>query len=334
MKLFSLFALLLLAGSCQKSAERPSEGKETILAIGSCNKQYESQAYWKAILENKPELWVWLGDAVYPEKRASLEEIKESYLQQKSDSSYQGFTQKVPVTGIWDDHDYGLNNGGKENPFKEELDDVFFDFLGLPVPDHSGIYRTEDYSFQEGKLNVKFLLLDTRSFRDELLTAPGTYYPILPNPNGSILGEAQWTWLENELSSSEADLNIICSGIQVLPNEHPFEKWANFPQERERLLSLMANSGARGIMLLSGDRHIAEFSKIKLEGMDYPVYEFTSSGLTHFGSSIDKPHPYRIKRVDSLNFGLLRISKTDSLRVSMEIKDMENRMLAEHEAVF
>ena len=30
----------------------------------------------------------------------------------KNDSAYINFTKKVPIIGTWDDHDYGLNDGG------------------------------------------------------------------------------------------------------------------------------------------------------------------------------------------------------------------------------
>ncbi len=38
----------------------------------------------------------------------------------------------------------------------------------------------------------------------------------IPNQHGDILGEAQWKWLENQLSTSTADAHIIGSGIQLI----------------------------------------------------------------------------------------------------------------------
>ncbi|MGC1242389.1 MAG: hypothetical protein WA874_12410 [Chryseosolibacter sp.] len=67
-------------------------------------------------------------------------------------------------------------------------------------------------------------------------------YRNTPNVTGTLLGEDQWKWLEEELRSSGAAINIINSSIQVLPEEHHFEKWANFPAERKKLLDLIVSS--------------------------------------------------------------------------------------------
>jgi len=85
--------------------------------------------------------------------------------------------------------------------------------------------------------------LDTRYFRD---TVVKVYYKPLgkekkeykyePNATGDVLGEAQWQWLETELRNSDAAFFIVNSSIQVCRKEHRFEKWANFPTARQRLL--------------------------------------------------------------------------------------------------
>ena len=36
------------------------------------------------------------------------------------------------VIGTWDDHDYGINNGGGEFRLKDETRDIFLDFIGEP----------------------------------------------------------------------------------------------------------------------------------------------------------------------------------------------------------
>ena len=36
------------------------------------------------------------------------------------------------IIGVWDDHDYGLNNGDKNFPLKNEVRDIFLDFINEP----------------------------------------------------------------------------------------------------------------------------------------------------------------------------------------------------------
>ena len=125
---------------------------------------------------------------------------------------------------------------------------------------------------------IRIILLDARYFRDRQIKGPNGY---LPNSDGTILGNTQWLWLEDILVKKDADLYIIGSGIQVLPRQHKFEKWANFPFERNRLLTLLDSLGIQPCILLSGDRHIAEISQSQGSKNHVPIYEVTSSGLTH-----------------------------------------------------
>jgi alkaline phosphatase D len=143
-----------------------------------------------------------------------------------------------------------------------------------------------------------------------------------PNPygEGTILGEAQWQWLESELNNSRADFNILVTSIQLLSGEHGFETWANFPHEQDKLYALIKSSKAKGVMVLSGDRHISEFSKKEIKGLRYPLIDFTSSGLTHVYSSFSgEPNQYRVGEVISQkSFGVVRFNfETKSVLMSM-----------------
>ena len=75
-----------------------------------------------------------------------------------------------------------------------------------------------------------------------------------------MLGESQWQWLEKELTDSKAQFNVIMSSIQFLSYEHGFESWGTMPQEVKKMEEILSKSKAKGIIFLSGDRHIAEIS--------------------------------------------------------------------------
>ena len=117
---------------------------------------------------------------------------------------------------------------------------------------------------------------------------------------GTVLGEAQWAWLEQELDESDADFNVLVSSIQLLSGQHGFESWGNFPHEADRLIRTIGSSGARGVFVLSGDRHISEFSRREPESLPYALVDFTSSGLTHaYRSFKGEPNPDRLGEVVS-----------------------------------
>jgi alkaline phosphatase D len=126
---------------------------------------------------------------------------------------------------------------------------------------------------------------------------------------GDMLGEAQWKWLENELRNSTANLNILCSSIQVIADDHGHEKWGNFPNQRKKLLSLISTVKPKNLLILSGDRHMSEVSKMQLEGLPYPLYDFTSSGMTHIRSGTEEVNKHRVgELIIKKNFGVLKIS--------------------------
>lgn len=307
-KLLSGFFLLLTISAFQNTwAQNHSSKKAFVqsIAFGSCNKHDLSQQLWNPINTDKPDVWIWLGDIVYGDTH-DMDLLQEKYKLQNEVPEYQKLKANSTVIGIWDDHDYGINDGGKYYSKKEASQQLLLDFLDEPKEsprrNQEGAYSS--HSFGTGDNSVKIILLDARYHRDTLKKENGKY---IPNMEGTVLGEAQWQWLENELKTSNARITIIASGIQVIPTEHPFEKWENFPQERERLLNLIASSKAKNPILLSGDRHIAEISLLKDFRFPYGLYEITSSGMTHTWSNYrEEYNPYRVGNlIASLHYGNL-----------------------------
>ncbi len=286
-----------------------SQNNTFTIAFGSCNHQERVNPFWKDIMEQSPNLWIWGGDNIYADTY-DMEKMSKMYQQQKSHSQYSKLIEKIPVLGTWDDHDYGLNDGGKEFAKKRESQQLFLDFLGIPKDsprrEREGIYHSE--VFKTGGGNIKVIILDTRYFRTELTKATEKNKRYQPNKNeGSILGEKQWKWLTEELNNNNADFTVIVSSIQILSSEHGFEKWANFPNETKKLFTLIEKSSSKNVILFSGDRHISEFSTLQLDGLQYPLIDFTSSGLTHsYDAYTHEPNSNRKgKVVSSLSYSLI-----------------------------
>ena len=94
----------------------------------------------------------------------------------------------------------------------------------------------------------------------------------------------------------------------MLPEEHVYEKWANFPTARKRLLDLIARTKPKGALFISGDRHMAEVSKVSVPGLSYDLFDITSSGLTHVSDPHVEANKYRVgDMVTKLNYGLIVI---------------------------
>jgi alkaline phosphatase D len=303
----------------------------TTIAFGSCDHQDNPVKLWDKILEQRPQLWIWGGDNIYGDSYV-MDTLRAKFARQKSNLGYAKLRASAMITGTWDDHDYGLNDGGKEYIKRSESRELLFDFLDIPADDparkHEGAYHSRVYG-PPGR-QVKVINLDTRYFRDslrqELFRDPASgrmEKKNLPAPGLDILGAEQWNWLEQELRQSTAAVNIINSSIQVIAAGHRFEKWANFPDAQERLYRLIASSGAQRVFIISGDRHIAECSRIQKPYMKMPLFDVTSSGLTHTWPVVrteenaDRVGDLVVKR----NYGLIRIDwQRNSPKISVEIR--------------
>ena len=284
--------------------------------------------YGEPVLENNPIAWIWGGDIIYSDTD-DMALMSQHYKQQLEQEIYTRVTKNMKILGTWDDHDYGLNDGGLEYVAKAESQQLFLDFMGVSKTDsrreREGVYHSEVLETDKG--SVKVIVLDTRYFRSALTPSENPERRYDPNKygEGTMLGDAQWQWLETELNSSKADFNLIVSSIQYLSAEHGFETWGTMPHEVDKLKSLITASKAKGVIVLSGDRHISEFSKTTIEGITYPLIDFTSSGMTHSYSSFDsEPNEYREgKVVSDLSFGLLKFNFEDR-SVIMQMRGENN----------
>jgi alkaline phosphatase D len=312
-KLYKIVFLGMLVCSCKTAnVVKDSSVSKVTIAFGSCNKSAIENVFWDDILSMNPDVFIWGGDNIYADTD-DIVALKRMYDDQNAIPAYTALKEKVFITGTWDDHDYGLNDGGIEFTAKRESQQVFLDFMDVkeddPRRDRAGVYSTQTISKPTGL--VKIINLDTRYFRDKLIKSKikGRRYDPNMNSNASMLGEEQWRWLEAELTNSKAKFNLIVTSIQFLSSEHGFEKWANFPYEVDKMKRLIASTKAKGVIFLSGDRHISEFSKTKISGVSYPIIDFTSSGLTHSYSNFStEPNRYREGEVvSSTSFGTLEL---------------------------
>jgi len=267
------------------------------IAFGSCAQQWKPQPIWNAIAAAKPDLFLFLGDAIYGDWDGTNvfiptpETLKRDWDRLAANPEFRRLRSTVPVMGTWDNHDYGKHDGGAEYKLKEQSKKLILDFLGEPSDSdrrsRPGIFDAKILG-PVGK-RVQLILLDTRSFKSPCVKDPrikaeksalnirGQYLPNQAN-DATLLGAAQWSWLEKQLLH-KAEIRLIASSTQVVADEKAMEEWGNFPLERQRLFRLITKTRASGVILLSGNVHFAEISATD-EGA-YTLYDFTSSGMTH-----------------------------------------------------
>ena len=312
MKKFCLsFFLLLISSSNFIYAESIKIG------LGSCLDQDYPQPIWQSIKKEDLNYFIFLGDNVYGDTRyGSLRKMKSAYDKQKK--VLPDFLNDISILSIWDDHDFGINDGGADYRFKRRAQELYLDFWEITKDDdrsnREGIYFSKNEIFFDKKF--KFIFLDTRFFRSKLKGKKSNYIENI-EPDATILGNAQWTWLENELKS-DFDFLFIFSSIQIIAKDHRFEKWSNFPNERAKLFELLEQFNDKTI-LFSGDRHRAGIYRKN------GIIEVTSSSMNKPGSSFNETDSYLIgKTYPQENYGVIEILENT---IDIKIKDIKGNTL-------
>jgi alkaline phosphatase D len=300
------------------------------IIFGSCLESHEHPMLDRTLTLPR-DLFIFMGDNIYADK-GGIPMMQEKYALLKNSRFFRGLKNK-PILATWDDHDFGLNDGGAEYAQKKEAQTEFWNWLDEPATSprrkQEGVYHSQTFG-PAGK-RAQVILLDTRYFRSPMKKAPkdkamlgGSSVPT-DDETTTILGAAQWLWLEKILMEP-AELRIIVSSIQFAPEAHGGECWANFPHEQRRMLSLLKGQTA---LVLSGDRHWCEFSH-------NGVFDLTSSSMTQkHPRGTPTPNKHRIvpKTYHLPNVGHLRLD-WESATFSAKVIAEDGEAKITHQAAF
>ena len=241
-----LVAFLLKHARSQGEAASKAVNRIT---FGACARETEPQQIWNTIAETSPDLFLFTGDNVYADT-TDPKVFKDKYALLARKPGFKEFRKQTTIMATWDDHDYGVNDGGVEFEGKTVAKTAFLNFfkppLDAPIRGREGVYHAR--TFGPADKTVQVIMLDTRTFRSALnkrteAERAGGFgpYKSAEDLNLTMLGDAQWKWLEQELKKP-AMLRIIASSVQVVSGEHGWECWNNFPHERARLYRLIGET--------------------------------------------------------------------------------------------
>ena len=302
------------------------------IGFGSCLKQDKSMPIFKSIKKDSFNLFLMIGDNVYGDSETEdLKELKLAYKKQKK--NFEMMELDFPFEAIWDDHDYGMNDSGKDYPYKESSKKLFLNFWNIPLDDirrsREGLYFDLTYEIDDKKLQILFL--DTRTFRDTLMPSDDVGAPgkerYIPNNDSSltILGEKQWNWLTKKINQP-VNFRIIVSSIQFLSIGHGWESWNNFPHERIKLIDLIDNTNLDHTLVISGDRHRGGIYQLKTSNGRI-ISEMTSSSLN---ASFPNKEEYGPLRIGSTfveeNYGAILIHSIDN-SMSVSLKNIHGNIV-------
>jgi len=301
------------------------------LGFGSCLHQDRSMAILKTIEKKELDLFMFIGDNVYgDQKDGELDKLIRTYKQQYN--NLENFLNNVSTEFIWDDHDFGLNDGGSDYRYKDRAKELFLETWKIPSQDQrrlrDGLYF--DKMIEKNGLKVHLIFLDNRTFKsewkltDEFNKERKERYVEDFDPDKTLLGKKQWQWLKDKLNE-DSNIKIILSSLQILSLGHGWESWDKLPLERERLFNLIDESDVSNLFILSGDRHRGGFYRFKTDDNN-DIYEFTSSSLNlPIPFNTEEKGPLRIgSTYRKANFGVVRIFED---RVVLELTSNKGKVV-------
>ena len=301
------------------------------LGFGSCLHQDRSMAILKTIEKKELDLFMFIGDNVYgDQKDGELDKLIRTYKQQYN--NLENFLKNVSTEFIWDDHDFGLNDGGSDYRYKDRAKELFLETWKIPSQDQrrlrDGLYF--DKMIEKNGLKVHLIFLDNRTFKsewkltDEFNKEGKERYVEDFDPDKTLLGKKQWQWLKDKLNE-DSNIKIILSSLQILSLGHGWESWDKLPLEREKLFNLIDESNLSNLFILSGDRHRGGFYSFKT-GDNNDIYEFTSSSLNlPIPFNTEEKGPLRIgSTYRKANFGVVRIFED---KVVMELTSNKGKVV-------
>ena len=251
---------------------------------------------FETMAKEKAAFMLWTGDAWYTREVDYYSNWGLWYRASRDRSIpvLQKFLKAMPQFAIWDDHDYGPNDIGKNYILKETSRDIWKKYWCNPSygENGQGTYTMTSWG------DVDLFMTDDRWWRsaDRMKDSVDGF----PNYEKQMLGEQQMEWLKNSLLYSNATFKIIAMGSQVLNPVSSYDKLSRFPVEYDELMSFLKDNKINGVVFLTGDRHHSEIIKVDRPGT-YSLYDITASPLTsgtHSFFGAEKNNPFRVLGVD------------------------------------
>ena len=283
----------------------PVEGSvASFLMAFSCGHGNESwnNPVFTTVKNNNPLFYMCTGDFFYsdskrdpsgfdPRDYEGVDEFRGWYARALNATEFNATTsaslyRALPIVYIWDDHDFGANNGAGTSgigairkPFSHQAYREYVPHYPLSGEEMHPIYQ----AFTVGR--IRFILSEVRTESD------------VPSVANTRIGSAQKRWLKEELLKANGTYPIIVWLTTVPWNGEPdsgSDRWQSYSDERAELANFIKDNHIRGFCALSGDMHgvgiddgtYTDFATGG--GAEFPIFQAGSMGS---GKSI-KAGPY------------------------------------------
>jgi len=256
---------------------------EVTFSHGSCLFRFwrHGLPMWNDIANKiKPEFFLFIGDFIYadvvrPHHPTHKEWFRSNYRRMFSVDDIRNNFIKWPNYFMFDDHEVRNNfniadNNFDQNEYTNAISQAWNIYLGQGNPGKSLNDNVYYYTFTIA--SGSFFVLDTRSYRT------------LPRLSGSsMLGVTQRNALLSWLSETNSTFKFIVSTVSWTRNVIDGDSWNDgFFNERQIIMSHIANNHISGVSILTGDSHWLGVLEV-----DPGIFEFSISPIDGFGTVSD-----------------------------------------------
>ena len=212
------------------------------LVASSCARVDSNAAVFDAMAAENPLLYLALGDVHYSNiADDDVDTFVTAYDRMLTQPGQAALYRSVPVSYVWDDHDYGPNDSDADSPSRDAARQAFREQVpSHPLASDGAIHR----AFTIGR--VRFVVTDTRSERR----------------GDSMLGAEQLAWFEDEIvtASRSHALVIWMNPSPWIGEANPSgDGWAGFADERRHIADVLSDNNVDNVLMVSGDAHMLGF---------------------------------------------------------------------------
>ena len=168
-------------------------------AFASCARTGSTLDTFDRIRENNPLFFMHMGDFQYLDIRTNSRALfRAAYDSVLASPQQSDLYRHIPMTYVWDDHDFGGNNANRRSKTHEAVRLTYEEYVPhypLPFEKDGPISQT----FSVGR--VKFIMTDLRSERDSVTNKD--------DATKSLLGDKQKAWLKQQLIEANGKYPLI-----------------------------------------------------------------------------------------------------------------------------
>lgn len=276
-------------------------------------------AYRHLALRDDLDLVVHLGDYLYeygvgddaaadavlrphdpPVEMTTLAHYRRRHAQYKTDPDLRALHARVPFVVTWDDHESANNSwsGGAENHTEPDegtwehrraaSQQAYAEWMPVRYEPGGRLYRR----FTFGTL-AELSMLDLRTYRSRQAAHP--FDPAISDPDRTITGERQLSWLTSGLVTARAQWKLVGNSVMISPVRFPstlsteqlrvlseltgpvtgvpinVDQWDGYTADRLELFGALRDHGVRDTVFLTGDIHSCWAAELPADPLTYPL---------------------------------------------------------------